>query len=403
MNNHLKLDSRSDNNLQNLNKNQDSLLYKLFFSKYRTIKKLGEGSFGKVYKAEYNGEYYAMKFENRIRGQSLLESEATIMKYLKGPNIPQIIKYYDSYNDYNILIMQLLDKSLEDLINIKKKFSIKTTCMLGFQMMNVLQYIHDRHIIHRDIKPDNFVMGAGENNAHLYLLDFGLAKKYRSSRTLIQYPMIKKKKLTGTARYASIHALEEWEQSRRDDLESVGYVLMYFLKGKLPWQGLNVKVKEMRYQKILEKKKETTSEALCKGFPNEFREYVEYTRNLGYEEEPNYDKLRSLFLNLVCDQMGENFDFIYDWTTSSDLKKRKEENYNDIVSSTYYLSEKKSNNRKDIDSLYSIKKKKGDTLNVNNYTVYKTIQSNENISKNNNIIFDNKHLDEKVESKCCIM
>ena len=110
MNNHLKLDSKSDNNLQNLNKNQDSLLYKLFFSKYRTIKKLGEGSFGKVYKAECNGEYYAMKFENRIRGQSLLESEATIMKYLKGPNIPQIIKYYDSYNDYNILIMQLLDK-----------------------------------------------------------------------------------------------------------------------------------------------------------------------------------------------------------------------------------------------------------------------------------------------------
>ena len=193
MNNHLKIDSKSDNNLQNLNKNQVSLLYKLFFSKFRTIKKLGEGSFGKVYKAEYNGEYYAMKFENRTRGQSLLESEATIMNYLKGPNIPSIIKYHDSYNDYNILIMQLLDKSLEDLINIKKKFSIKTTCMLGFQMMNVLQYIHDRHIIHRDIKPDNFVMGAGENNAHLYLIDFGLAKKYRSSRTLIQYPMIKKR------------------------------------------------------------------------------------------------------------------------------------------------------------------------------------------------------------------
>jgi len=402
MNNHLKIDSKSDNNLQNLNKNQDSLLYKLFFSKYRTIKKLGEGSFGKVYKAEYNGEYYAMKFENRTRGQSLLESEATIMNYLKGPNIPTIIKYCDSYNDYNILIMQLLDKSLEDLINIKKKFSIKTTCMLGFQMMNVLQYIHDRHIIHRDIKPDNFVMGAGENNAHLYLLDFGLAKKYRSSRTLIQYPMIKKKKLTGTARYASIHALEEWEQSRRDDLESVGYVLMYFLKGKLPWQGLNIKTKETRYQKILEKKKETSSETLCKGFPNEFKEYVEYTRNLGYEEEPNYDRLRCLFLNLVCDKMGDNFDFIYDWTTSSDLKKRKEENYNDIVSSTYYLSEKKSNNRKDIDSLYSIKKKKGES-NFNNYTVYKTIQSNENILNNNNIIVENRNLDEKVESKCCLM
>ena len=101
--------------------------------------------------------------------------------------------------------------------------------------------------------------------------------------------------------------------------------------------------------------------------------------------------------------MGESFDYVYDWTTENDLKKRKEENYNDIVSSTYYLSEKKSNNRKDIDSIYSMKKKKGDTLNVNGYTVYKTLQSNENISKNNNIKIDNKNLDEKVESKCCIM
>jgi serine/threonine protein kinase len=403
MNNHLKLDSKSDNNLQKSSKNQDSILYKLFFSKYRTIKKLGEGSFGRVYKAEYNGEYYAMKFESRTRGQSLLESEATIMNYLRGPNIPQIKKYYDTHPDYNILVMQLMDKSLEDLINIKKIFSVKTTCMLGFQMINVLQYIHDRHIIHRDIKPDNFVMGAGENNAHLYLLDFGLAKKYRSSKTLIQYPLVKKKKLTGTARYASIHALEEWEQSRRDDLESVGYVLMYFLRGSLPWQGLQVKVKEMRYQKILEKKKETTSEMLCKGFPNEFREYVDYTRHLDYEEEPNYDRLRALFSNLVCEEMGQNFDYIYDWTTQSDLKKRKEENYNnDIVSSTYYLSEKKSNTKKDIDSIYSNKRKKGDFLNYNNMTYYQSLQSNENNSKNN-VVVDNKNLDEKNESKCCIM
>ena len=190
-------------------------------------------------------------------------------------------------------------------------------------MVNVLQYIHDRHIIHRDIKPDNFVMGANENNAHLYLLDFGLAKKYRSSRTLIQYPLIKKKKLTGTARYASIHALEELEQSRRDDLESVGYVLMYFLRGGLPWQGLKIRSKEDRYKKILSKKKETSSEELCKGFPEEFREFVEYTRNLEYTEQPKYDKLKNKFYNLVCNKMGESFDYVYDWTTENDLKKRK--------------------------------------------------------------------------------
>ena len=130
----------------------------------------------------------------------MLENEATIMNYLQGPHIPKI-KTFGFNNDYNILVMQLLGKSLEDLINIKLKFSIKTTAMLGYQMLSVLQYIHDRHIIHRDIKPDNFVMGYGDKNARLYLLDFGLSKKYRSSRTLIQYPYVKKKKIN---RYCEI-------------------------------------------------------------------------------------------------------------------------------------------------------------------------------------------------------
>ena len=199
---------------------RDPIIGKIFFSKYKAIKKLGEGSFGKVYKAEYNGDNYAIKMENKSKEQGLLELEATIMSYLKGPNIP-FIKSYGYSGDFNVLVMQLLDKSLEDLINKYNTFSIKTVAILGYQMVNILQYIHDRHIIHRDIKPDNFVMGAQEDNAKLYILDFGLAKKYRSSRTLVQYPYVKKKKLTGTARYASIHALEAYEQSRRDDLESM--------------------------------------------------------------------------------------------------------------------------------------------------------------------------------------
>ena len=200
--------------------------------------------------------------------------------------------------------------------------------MLGYQMLSVLQYIHDRHIIHRDIKPDNFVMGYSDKNARLYLLDFGLAKKYRSSRTLIQYPYVKKKKLTGTARYASIHALEEMEQSRRDDLEATGYVLMYFLRGSLPWQGLKIKTKDDRYKKILDKKKETTSSELCKDFPEEFKHFVDYTRNLGYNENPKYEKLKNNFICLIREKMNENFDFVYDWTTKTDLKKR--ENSNDV-------------------------------------------------------------------------
>ena len=364
---------------------QDPMLNKKFFSKFRTIKKLGEGSFGKVYKAEYNNEYYALKFENRKKGQTLLENEATIMTYLKGPNIP-LIKSFGYSGDYNILVMQLLDKSLEDIFNKRTKFSVKTTCMLGYQMVTVLQYIHDRHIIHRDIKPDNFVMGANENNAHLYLLDFGLAKKYRSSRTLIQYPLIKKKKLTGTARYASIHALEEMEQSRRDDLESVGYVLMYFLRGGLPWQGLKIRSKEDRYKKILAKKKETTPEELCKGFPDEFRQFVSYTRNLEYTQQPDYNMLKRMLFELVTKKMEDVFDFIYDWTTESDLKKRKDNDIIDLAPSTNYpISEKKSTQKE-----MSINSKK-----------YVNQPINSEKEANNIIIDGQKENDNNFQSKCC--
>ena len=364
--------------------NTDPIIGKVFFSKYKAIKKLGEGSFGKVYKAEYNKEEFAIKMENKSKEQGLLETEATIMSYLKGPNIP-FIKSYGYSGNYNVLVMQLLDKSLEDLFNKYTKFSVKTTAMLGYQMVNILQYIHDKHIIHRDIKPDNFVMGAKEHNDRLYLLDFGLAKKYRSSRTLIQYAYVKKKKLTGTARYASIHALEAYEQSRRDDLESVGYVLMYFLRGDLPWQGLKVRSKEDRYKKMLEKKKDTSSEELCKNFPQEFLKYVDYTKNLEYEETPDYDMLRQLFLDVVSN-LKEKMDYIYDWTTNSDLQKRKETKKKDKEDTD---SEKESTNEK--------KNKKR-----NNKS--EEIESNhEQNDKNHSQIRRDDVKEDKVESVCCHM
>ena len=385
------------------NSNKDPLLNKIFFSKYKTIKKLGEGSFGKVYKASYNNKLFAIKFEKKSSNQSLLESEATIMNYLKCKYIPNI-ESFGQNNEYNILIMQLMDKSLEDLINIYKTFSIKTTCLLAYQMINILKFIHDNHIIHRDIKPDNFVMGIKEKNQNLYILDFGLAKKYRSSKNLVQYPLIKKKKLTGTARYASINALEEYEQSRRDDLESVSYVLMYFLRGNLPWQGLKVKVKEERYQKILEKKKETSSEELCKGFPKEFSMLVSYSRNLGYYDEPKYKKLRKMFLNLVF-QIKEKFDFIYDWTNKEDIKIR--DNENNFIEDDLYDSD--DNFDDDYCNFENEKKKDEVVTNGNNISLYKTImtegngKTNHNSNNNINVIIENKNCVGNTSSRCCIM
>jgi serine/threonine protein kinase len=400
---------RSDNIGQS-HLNKDPILNKKYFSKYKAIKKLGEGSFGKVYKAVYKGEYYALKFESHSDGQNLLEGEATIMSYLKGPNIP-LIKSFGFSGDYNILVMQLLGQSLEDIFNKREKFSIKTTAMLGYQILNVLQFIHDKHIIHRDIKPDNFVMGLNEYNAILYLLDFGLAKKYRSSKTLVQYPYIKKKKLTGTARYASIHALEEMEQSRRDDLESAGYVLMYFIRGNLPWQGLKIKTKDNRYQKILDKKKATTSEELCANFPIEFKQYIDYTRNLGYSENPDYEKLRKNFINVVKKTLRENFDFIYDWTTKGDIKKRQ--NIDDIIN----ISEinKVNDNPKDKSSISSDNKSNDENSDKDEKNKEKEKNTNKNKKDEDEDEKSNKKKKEeddddddennngKVESKCCLM
>ena len=307
--------------------------------------------------------------------------------------------------------MQLLGQSLEMILNKlpKKRMSLKTVSMLTIQMINILKSIHNKNFIHRDIKPDNFTMGIKENKNKLFIIDFGLSKRYRDPNTFIHNPLIKRKKLVGTARYASIHALEEYEQSRRDDLESIGYVLVYFLKGCLPWQGLKVKVKEERYKKILEKKKETTSKDLCQGLPNIFETFVSYTRNLDYLEEPNYDHLRNLFFNYVINEKNENFDFIYDWTTTFDIQKRKD--YNNDLLSNYQCSEKKSFNRKESENIKKHKKEELTATNGNNITLYRTIQTdgcgNLNNSKYNNsnlnVIIENKKLDENASSKCCIM
>ena len=351
---------------------EDPLIGQKLLNKYLIIKKLGEGSFGLIYVAKTQHSWYAIKLESRNRGQNLLENEACIMYYLRGKRIPAIKSYSNDIN-FNILVMELMGKSLEEIFESlpKKKMSVNCVAKLGIQMVEILEYIHNKHIIHRDIKPDNFVIGRGDKSKYIYLLDFGLAKKYRSSTTLMHYRMIKKKNLTGTARYASINALNGLTQSRRDDLEAVGYVLMYFLRGKLPWQGLRVKNKEDRYHKIMEIKQETSPSLLCYGFPKEFKKYVEYTRNLEYEQDPDYEMLKNLFKTILYNNKvsKENF-FVYDWDienknlntiTTSNTSNKEEKNfcnkykYNIFDTNKIYRVKK---NEIDTDKNFSIKAKK---------------------------------------------
>lgn len=161
--------------------------------------------------------------------------------------------------------MELLGPSLEDLFTYcNRRFTIKTVLMIADQMIDRIEYVHNKLFIHRDIKPDNFLMGRGRYCNKLYLIDFGLAKRYRDRNTKQHIFYRKDKNLTGTARYASMNAHLGIEQARRDDMESIGYVLMYFNRGSLPWQGLKAATKKQKYERISEKKMSSPIEVLCK-------------------------------------------------------------------------------------------------------------------------------------------
>jgi len=270
--------------------------------------------------------------------------------------------------------MELLGKSLEKLFEEKgSKLSLKTVCMLGIQMISRLEYIHNKHILHRDIKPDNFIIGIDINSYKVYLIDFGLSKKYRSSRTLQHIKYSENKKLIGTARYASINALAGIEQGRRDDMEALSYVLIYFLRGSLPWQGLRINKKEDRYKKILEKKKIVNSKELCIGLPNQFSDFVDYCRLLKFDEEPNYEFLKGLLIQVMNNNFFE-FDYVYDW---SDKK-----NYNRDLSKSVY---KENNNF--LKRIYNEKEKNIENIENFNSDRLKTIQEDyNNIDDNNNEI-----------------
>jgi casein kinase 1 len=184
--------------------------------------------------------------------------------------------------------------------------------MLADQMISCVEYIHRKNFIHRDIKPDNFVMGIGATSNQVFIIDFGLAKRYRNQDTHVHIPYTEGKSLTGTARYASVGALRGFEQSRRDDMEALGYVWLYLLRGGLPWMGLTGVNQKQKHDRICDVKDQTSFEVLCRGCPSEFVQYFKKIRSLKFADRPNYAKYREMFRNLFLEH-GYTYDYQYDW------------------------------------------------------------------------------------------
>ncbi|ODV61065.1 serine/threonine protein kinase YCK2, partial [Ascoidea rubescens DSM 1968] len=286
-------------------------------SHYKIGKKIGEGSFGVIFEGIniINNAPVAIKFEPRKTEAPQLRDEYRTYKYLSGLNgIPKAY-YFGQEGLHNILVIDLLGPSLEDLFDwCGRRFSVKTTVQVSVQMLTLIEILHNRDLIYRDIKPDNFLIGRrgmpDENSIHL--IDFGMAKLYRDQRTKQHIPYREKKSLSGTARYMSVNTHLGREQSRRDDLEALGHVFFYFLRGQLPWQGLKAPTNKLKYEKIGEKKRTTPVLELCAGLPRQFSQYLESVRNLPFDAEPDYKAYKELLLSAL-DDIGEKPDGQYDW------------------------------------------------------------------------------------------
>lgn len=309
-------------NLSNL-----ALENRLVGGKYRLLKSIGCGSFGEIYQGinTQDGKDVAVKIEAIDVKYPLLRYESKVYEQIGSHAGLPTLMHYGCEKRFNAMVMELLGPSLEDLFNMcKRHFTLKTVLMLSDQLLMRIECVHQHHFIHRDVKPDNFLMGSGRHCNKLYMIDFGLAKRYRDPVSREHIPYREDRNLTGTARYASINAQRGVEQSRRDDLESLSYCIMYFNMGRLPWQGIVAPNKQEKYEKIWEMKNSLSIDEACKSWPIEFALFMKYARNLRFQDDPDYVYLRQLF-RVLFRTLNHHFDNLYDWTLLQQQRREVKE------------------------------------------------------------------------------
>ena len=252
-------------------------------AKYVLQRKIGGGSFGEIYVAENSDtkEQVAVKLESVYQRPPQLFNEKRIYTILSGGCGVPSVKWFGKEGDYNVLVIDLLGKSLEELFNeCGRKFSLKTVLMIADQLITRIEFLHRRGFLHRDIKPENFMIGSKKNSNTIYAIDFGISSRYFDPKTGQHIEYREGRNISGTARYASINNHLGVEQSRRDDMESIAYILVYFLKGSLPWQSLHGNTKKDKYDAIMKKKMEVSSDILCSGLAREFQHFFDEIRRL---------------------------------------------------------------------------------------------------------------------------
>ena len=341
----------------------EELTNKIILKKYRIIKRIGKGSFGSVFlgKNIQQNDFVAIKLESKNQTDTILERETYILYSLKGFGIPEVITYGQNIK-YNILIQELLGKSIDKIFFEKnRKFSMKDCCMIGIQILDRLEYIHSKYIIHRDIKADNFLIGL-KNKGIIYIIDFGLAKQYKSRKTGKHVKFVINKKWSGTSRFASANTLRGVEPSRRDDLESFCYLLLYLMKGSLPWDHINEESEINEILIIYKMKQYMTPEMLFRDLPLQMAKFYKYCKSLEFEQKPNYKYLRSLLISILKN-IGEQNDLHFCWVINTTLNKcksgfinnksKEKDNKKEIIKTinNSKSNQNKINNRKNIINL----------------------------------------------------